>query len=82
MANKGSKIQTKYPNATFLNTTAIYKYVKRFLAASSTRDCKKVHGIPILTKKKLDIIGAGLETSPRKSLAQLAQHTGVTVSSP
>lgn len=47
--------------------TSVYKYVKRFLAASSTLDCKRAHGIPVLTKKKLDKIGAGLETSARIS---------------
>jgi hypothetical protein len=47
--------------------TSVYKYVERFLAASSTPGCKKAHGIPILTKKKPDKIGAKLETSPRKS---------------
>lgn len=51
-----------------------YKYLKRFLAASSTLDCKKAHRIPILTKKKLDKISAGLKTSPTKSQGEFAHY--------
>jgi hypothetical protein len=47
-ANKDSKIQTKYPNATFLNTTAIYKYVKRFRGTDSVGRPQHNSGLTIL----------------------------------
>jgi hypothetical protein len=34
----------------------------------------------MLTEEKLDVIGARLETSPRKLLVQLAQQMGMCVS--
>ena len=59
----------------------IYKWVKRFTATDPILDSNRMH-MTCVNCKKLDETGARLEISPTKSLAQLAQHTGVTVSSP
>jgi response regulator of citrate/malate metabolism len=44
-------------------------------------DKKQKHNSRVLTKEKLDDIGARLEHTPRKSLKHLAQDTGVSKSS-
>lgn len=59
----------------------IYKWVEMSTATDPILDSKIMHKTYV-NYEKLDEIGATLEISPRKSLAWLAQHTGVIVSSP
>ena len=75
------KFRRRFPHAPVPNVTTVYKYVKRFRATGSVLDTKRSRRRHVLTVEKLDEIGARLETSPRKSLAQLAQETGVSESS-
>jgi hypothetical protein len=41
-------------------------------------DKKKTYKRQVLTEENLNIIGAGLEHTPRKSVKRLAQETGVS----
>ena len=59
----------------------IYKWLKSFTATDSILDSNRMHKTYVKCEK-LDETGTRFETSPRKSLAWLAQHTGVTVSLP
>jgi hypothetical protein len=55
----------------------IHYLVNKLKRTGSLLDRKTDRKLTVLTEKTLDNIGARLKTSPRKSLKQLVQETGV-----
>jgi hypothetical protein len=62
------KFCRKYPNVAVPSKLIIYKLVAKFCATTSVIDKKKTKERHILTKEKLDKIGACLEAGLKKSL--------------
>lgn len=71
------KIQTKFSWCTCLRLYANLQICKNVWAASSILDSMRTWRRHTLNEEKLYTSGARLETSPRKTLTQLAQQLGI-----
>lgn len=70
----------RFSNASVIDRTEIYDYVKGF-GIGSILHSKGTHWRDLLTEEELDGVGDRFVTSSRKSLARLAQQTAVFASS-
>jgi transposase len=75
------KFHQKFPDINVPSKSMIERLVKKFHNTGSVLDKKKNRKRSVLTAEKLDEIGASLESSPRKSLTQLAVQYGVSLGS-
>jgi transposase len=71
----------KFCDKTFPSRQTIHNLVNELRSTGLLTDKRHKHWRRMLTKEKLDDIGARFEHTPRKSLKRLTQETGVSKSS-
>jgi ERCC4-type nuclease len=75
------KFHQKFPDVNVPSKSMIERLVKKFHSTGSVLNKKKNRKRSVLTAEKLDETGASLESSPRKSLTQLAVQYGMSLGS-
>jgi hypothetical protein len=75
------KFRCKFRDERVPSRQTIHNLQNKLRTTGLLIDKKQKYKCRVLTEEKLDVIGARLEHSPRKSLKRLAQESGVSKSS-